>query len=68
MMRLHECQSCDEHDDAGEIDERWNLSVVKVRLNQRELREEYHGNGRAKESTKLPGIRHRGLRSQGCLI
>jgi hypothetical protein len=47
------------------IDDRWNLSVIKVRMNQRELREEYHGDGRAKEVAKLLGVRHRGLRVMG---
>jgi hypothetical protein len=39
-----------------------------VRLNQRELGEEYHADGRAKKSAKLPGIRHRGPWSQGCVV
>jgi len=58
---MHNSHAPDDHGDAREINDRWSLSGLEMRLNQREPGGEDHVDGMANEAAKWPGARHRGL-------
>jgi hypothetical protein len=60
--RPYEGQARGKHEDAREINDWWYLDVVEMKLNKRELGNEYCGKGGARETADLFGVRQRSLR------
>src|SRR5262245_65066007 len=58
VVRADDCQACNEHQDAGEVDDRWNLRVVQMRLHERELGNDHRDDNGANETCDSLRGRH----------